>query len=150
MSKNKKKQVKKSIDIEAEFIGKPVAPKKKKGKQDDLTDELRKILGNTITIDSIKYIFLRLYGPLSQFEVNRSLIQIYAFPNETRKQDEFLIFISYKRILRFTYYLTSFGLWGLCRVLGEEKLTISHLKRDVAWEIWKWLCNHPDHVNKIL
>ena len=81
----KKKTNKKSIDIEAEMIGLPVAPRKKKEKKDDLTDEIRKFLSEPITLETIKKILLRTLGPISDFDLKTSKILIYGIPDISHK-----------------------------------------------------------------
>lgn len=146
--KNKKKITKKSIDIESEFIGKPVNPKNKKEKKDDLTDEIKKFLSEPITLDSIKRIMLRLKGPISEYELSRSKIFIYGIPKVSDSQpsvSEFLIRIQTHK-WSYNYYL---GWFCLCELnaFSIKKIDESNLKEDLAYHLRKWIRNNLDKVN---
>jgi hypothetical protein len=144
---NKKKLVKKSIDIESEFIGKPVDPKQKKEKKDDLTDEIRKFLDEPINLDSIKRIMIRLKGPISEYELERSRIFIYGIPklsNGKKSVGEFLIKIDTHK-WSYNYFLGGFFLASL-NFFSKERIDESRLKQDLAHALRNWL---EDNLNKI-
>jgi hypothetical protein len=145
--KNKKKITKKTIDIESEFIGTPVAPVNKKEKKSDLTDEIKKFLSEPINLDSIKKILLRLRGPISDYELQRSKIFIYGIPrlsNFRKDVNEFLIRIdtpkwSYKYFLSWHYF---------CHLgyFSNEKIDKSELRDELARALRNWLDKNLDQI----
>ena len=146
---NKKKITKNTIDIESEFIGKPVESKKKKEKKDDLTDEINTFLKETVTLDSIKRILLRLQGTISIHDLKNSKIFVYGistirFDSKISVQD-YLIKIncrknSYIYFLnwRFSYCLSHFS---------KTEINKSKIRTEMTREIRNWLEKNLDKIS---
>lgn len=145
--KNKKKITKKSIDIESEFVGTPVAPAQKKEKKCDLTDEIRKFLSETINLETIKRILLRLRGPISEQELIKSKIIVYGFPSSFNNQIEiceFLISIETKK-RKYKYFLGIMLFFSL-DFFNKEKIDNSFLKQNLAHALRKWFSENLDQI----
>lgn len=135
---NEKGNKKKKINIEDEIQGVSVDPLKKKNKPLGLTEEIKIFLKNPITLEQIKYILLRLDGPISKFQFEKSNMKIYCF-NRYDKQKIYEIIIRIKTKDYFiTYFLNSFGLYrlGFFDVEQNEK---SPLKKNLSHSIRNWI-----------
>lgn len=145
--KNKKKIVKKSIDIESEFIGKPVGPHKEKEKKSDLTDDIKKFLNEPITLDSIKRIMLRLRGPISEHELQRSKIFIYGIPTigyTGKNVSQFLIKVDTHKH-SYIYFLGWLCFHSL-DCFSIERIDQSRLKQDLAHALRNWIDKNLDKI----
>lgn len=145
--KNKKKLVKKSVDIESEFVGKPSAPRCEKEKKSDVTDEINKFITNPITLGSIMRLLLRLKGPISEHEIEKSKINIYALPvmiNSQKSFSEFFIRIQTHK-WNYNYYLGWFCLYELS-AMSCEQLDKSMLKQSMAHALRKWCTENLDKI----
>jgi hypothetical protein len=147
--KNKKKIIKKNVDIESEFVGIPVGTKVKKEKKCDLTDEIEKFLSSQITLESICEILLRLEGRWIADKSKIAKIKIYGLSSCGQEVDEFFIKIKSTKFFDQKYYLTSGSFYNLRWVAQGEKLDKSILRQELRGEIWKWLCNNLDQVKII-
>lgn len=140
--KNKKKIVKKSVDIESEFIGVPVARKGKKEKKTDLTDEIKEFFKGPIDLESIKKMLLRLHGPISEYDIKTSLMKIYGIPGK-RLMDYFIVINNKKRGYR--YYLGGFMFVSL-DFFHKQALDDSYLRQALANKLKNWLYNNPEQI----
>jgi|GEM_PF-6724846 len=147
-AKNKKKLVKKSIDIESEFIGKAIEPKKKKERKDDLTDEINKFLSQPINLDSIKRILMRLQGQISDYDLANSKMSIFGISTVRYYSEisimDYLIRINYRKKSNL-FYLGHFILCDLC-FFSPSQLDKSILRQKMAHTIRDWL---EKNLNKI-
>lgn len=146
---NQKKITKKTIDIESEFIGKPVEPKKNKEKKDDLTDEINTFLNETVTLDSIKRILLRLHGPISIDDLKNSKIFVYGistirFDSKLSIRD-YLIKINCKK-KSYIYFLNCYFSYCLSHFSMTE-IDKSNLRTEMTREIRKWFENNLDKIS---
>ncbi len=138
--KNKNKK----IDIEAEFIGKPVCPKAIKEKKNDLTDEIKEFIKNPIDFDSIKNILLRLNGRISCKEKDLYKMKIFSFENNTE------FFITIKQSIYFTerYYISNHM---FCQIPwhGRKEIYESQLKQQLGYYIYDWIRENLNHTINI-
>jgi hypothetical protein len=140
---DKKKLTKKSIDIESEFVGLPVAPRKKKEPKDDMTDHIKEFLSKDITIESIKSILLKIGGVWNLHRPSK--INIHYV--EKSREDIFLIVIE-QNILTTTFILSTHHFIELC-YFSHKELSTSLLKNKLLQEIVNFLKKNIDKVNTI-
>jgi len=147
MKKNKA-LTKKSVDIEAEMVGLPVEPKKKKEKKDDLTDEIRKFLAEPITLDRIKWILLRLSGPLSKDTCNKAKITIYGLPCCQYKNHLKYIIRVFSKGFDEDFFLDGFSISRIS-FFSVKNVDDSMLKQSLRVAIERWLEKNPESVKRI-
>lgn len=144
--KNKKKIVKKTIDIESEFVGLPVAPLGKKEKKSDLTEEIKKFISEPKNLESIKEILMRLDSKYLSQKPENSKMKVYGFKGFGDEIDEFIIIIKKLKFWTVKYYLTSGSLYRLKWISGTEDIDTSILKQRLRGEVHNWFCNNLDQV----
>lgn len=140
--KKDKSLSKKSIDIESEFIGKPVGPRKQKEKRPDLTDEIHKFMKEPITLNSLKWIILRLVGLASITFYDKSTIDIYQI-----HESFYVIKIQEKkRQFPIIFYI---GPHLMCELdwISVHELDKSFLRGDLSHTIRNWLAKNPAQVH---
>ena len=131
---------KKSIDIESEFIGSSVGPRKPKVKKNDLTQDLKEFLENKITLQSIEKIILRIEGRwVSENPIGLNTKIYSIIPNNKCDEYEFFIKIKCHKYFNFMYYLTSSDFIKLERWSGNEKINKSDLRCLSSSKIYNWL-----------
>ena len=137
----KKITSKKSIDLESEFIGKPVGPRRSKEKKPDATDEIKSFLENEVTRDSIKKILLRMQGPHSEHIYNKA--EMFVF--ELSKGYYIFKIHDKKRSYPAVIYLGPF-VFTYLEGFGSERLDRSFLRQKLAHAIRDWLHKNPDQL----
>lgn len=143
--KKHKKSLKKTIDIESEFVGKPVGPVKKKDKEPDLTDEIKAFLTSEISLENIMNIIIRMEGLYAKASIGKSKIKIYGLTTEDRSEKySFIIKIKSPKIFGGTYYLKRMSMYRLDYIFKSKPIDTSLLKQDLRYAIWEWLNAHPD------
>ncbi len=130
---------KRTIDIESEFIGKPVGPLQKKERKADLTDEIKRFLEEPITIDGIKCIMLKLSGYKKEHLIGSWKITIIHLAEE-----EYIIkiFTSKSSHKWFLGYFFMIELHYFSAKIAHRSILKQHLVRAIR----KWCVENPKHV----
>ena len=145
--KKDNKLSRKPVDIESEFVGKPMAPAKKKPKKADLTDEFKDFMDkNPITLDDIKRIFIRTHGHQSEDFYQKSTIKVYAIEDlpQFNRYRKYLIIIKTPKI-QLIYY----SCYSEIRCLGwmrDELINDSFLRNSVFSKIRNWFAENQDQI----
>jgi len=126
------KKKRKTIDIDKEINGKPVAPIGKKEKKLDLSEEIKAFLDDDINLEKIKRIILRLEGPVTPNEIEKCRIKALKV-----SKYGYFITINQKGIDR-DIYMNSIRFVHLT-FFGEKDLVTSKLKSDLKHKIYEWL-----------
>ena len=131
-----------SVDIESEFIGKPVGPRKCKEKRNDVTDEIERFLKSPFTMDSVKYILLRVcLGPSDAF-YSSAKIDIYRIHKEY-----YLIKLGVRKITFPIIFVLGPLVSRELIWLGNKNLESSSLRGDLVHAIKKWLSTSNSFVD---
>jgi hypothetical protein len=142
-----KRLTKQPVNIESEFIGVPVGPKKPKEKKNDTTKDLEILLKQPMSVDLIKHIIMRMEGYRQCTE--KDIIKIYALQGYRKEHDNFIIIIyPHKSCFPNRYFLCSMSLHHF-RSFRCEEMDSSPLKSMIRHEIYKWLCDNPDKVIRV-
>lgn len=134
---------KKTVDIESEFIGAPVGPTRKKDREPDLTDEMKRFLREEITLDSIKDMLIRWEGKWAVNKITDAKIKIYAIKGFDSERCEYVIKIKYSKDSQSSFYINSYDMFEM-RFFSKEVLGKSRLKQEVIYNIRAWLDANPD------
>lgn len=144
-----KKKKRKKIDLVQELEGKIVALKTKKEKKLTLTDEINLFLSKEITLNSLKHILIRLQGPESNENIEKSDIKIVAMLDEkghlaNYRRYCFLIFIPIYKKFPVKYYLESYSFTEFSTFGKTIDICTSLLKNKLQHEIYLWLTAHAE------
>jgi len=129
------------VDIESEFIGKPVGPRQKKEKKEDLTDEINKFLESP----SLEGIIIVLLRPESVPLISRKNARLKAYKTEDGEYIIKIIGIKDRRCL--TWYMAPFHFCKLCYFKAEK--WDSRLKQEFCHELRRWLLKNPSYVQML-
>src|SRR5690606_8948480 len=143
MIKKVGKEIKKSFQIEEECNGKSVSPVGKKERKPDLTQEIKKLLYEPVTLDSIKRILILMYYRNSEHTIQKSEIEVYT-PSKSRGHNRKFIITVYIKNTSVTYFLDSWGIDRLCNFPGG-KIKLSDLKREFCHAAYEYLQNNIKH-----
>lgn len=130
-----KQTSRKPVDIESEFIGKPVGPRKQKEKRDDLTEEIHKFMKGVTNADEVKKILLRMLGYTSTSLYLRTLMTIY----QLHKNHYIIKFEIQKNAFPDLLYLSPYNFSTLECFLKNKKLDKSRLRKTFTQVLRQWL-----------
>lgn len=139
---------KKMVDIESEFIGAPVGQARKKDREPDLTDEMKRFLREEITLDSIKDMLIRWEGKWAVNKITDAKIKIYAIKGFDSERCEYVIKMKFLKNLQLSFYLSRNDLFEIS-FFSNERLGRSMLKQEVIHKIRSWLDANPDKTIKM-
>lgn len=131
--------------IEEECNGKPVSPVGKKERKSDLTQEIKKLLSEPVTLDSIKRILILMYYRNSEQTIQKSEIEVYT-PKKCKSPYRGFVITVYIKNTSVTYFLDSWGICRLCNFPGE-KLKLSDLKKEFCYAAYEYLRNNIKHLD---
>lgn len=137
----KKITKKRTIDLESEFIGKPVGPIQKKERKATLTDEINAFLESPIDLENIKCILLKMSGCKKNQYIGKVSIKIYAIEGE-----DYLISIKgFKSLWSSKWFLCR---WYLGELNGFSPSVVdkSLLKQSFKNALRRWCQENPKHV----
>jgi len=133
---------KKKINLPADTEGLPVAPLGLKERKADITSEIKLFLQEPITLESIKYILLRLSGPITHYKYIKSKVAIAALKSRISTYDKYDFIVAVEiGDYTYKYYVDSMEFYKL-GWFSQKDLGKSSLKKELGWIIFRWLSSN--------
>lgn len=143
-----KKNNKKPIDLEREFIDCEVKHRKKLEKKPDLTEKIKKFLEEPKSLESIKTILASIVWCKSSVIIDKLKIYVYSIPCKREYISYNFLIRIFKKDYSSDIYLTSMGCYDLC-YFSKKELDSSYLKQTLRHEIYEWLSENIE-VTKVI